>query len=174
MKRVALLCLIVLALIGCTASVRKNNPGGDAVAVQPQQSKRIVTRLTGTPEALASSDWERLDREWRKAVATVGARLDIEYVMQDDVDRTTLPGVLAVVTVTHFHYVAPGARYVFGVMTGSASLVTQVQFSDLQTGASLGERNYSSASKFSQGIFAAVSDKQVDAICTEIVLAVKQ
>jgi hypothetical protein len=131
MKRVALLCLIVLALIGCTASVRKNNPGGDAVAVQPQQSKRIVTRLTGTPEALASSDWERLDREWRKAVATVGARLDIEYVMQDDVDRTTLPGVLAVVTVTHFHYVAPGARYVFGVMTGSASLVAQVQFSDL-------------------------------------------
>jgi hypothetical protein len=35
-------------------------------------------------------------------------------------------------------------------------------------------RNYSSASKFSQGIFAAVSDKQVDAICTEIALAVKQ
>jgi hypothetical protein len=174
MKQFALLCLVVLALTGCTATVRKNNPDGDVVAVEPQQSKRIVTRLTGTPEALASSDWERLDREWRKAMATVGARMDIEYAMQNDADRTTLPGVLAVVTVTHFHYVSPGARFAFGVMTGSASLVTKVEFSDLQTGASLGVRNYNSASKFSQGIFAAVSDKQVEAICTEIALAVKQ
>jgi hypothetical protein len=175
MKIAPLLCLVAaLTLMGCAANVRKNNPDGDVVQVTPEQSKRILTRLTGSPEALASPDWERLDREWRKAMAIVGSRLGIDFAMQNATDANTQQGVLAVVTVKKFRFVAPGARLAFGVLTGNATLDTQVQFSDLQTGTPLGARSYSTASRFAQGGFSAVTDKQVEAICTEIDLAVKQ
>jgi hypothetical protein len=60
-------------------------------------------------------------------------------------------------------------RYGFGVMTGNAFVQARVSFRDLKTGDSWGERSYDTSSTAWQGVFSAMTDKQVRAICKEIV-----
>lgn len=175
MKFAALLCLVAgLTVTGCAANVHKNAIDGNALNIAPDQSKRIVMRVTGSAPSLSSPDWERLGREWRKAVGIVGGRTGIDYALQNNAEASAPPdpngppGVLAIVDVKKFRFVAPGARYGFGVMTGNAYLQTQVQFADLRTGAPLGTRSYDTSSTAWEGIFSATTDRQVEAVCQEI------
>jgi uncharacterized protein DUF4410 len=175
MKFATLLCLVAgLAVTGCAASVPKSTVDSPGLNVTAEQSKRIVMRVTGSPESLASPDWERLVREWRKAVGVVGQRAAIDYSLQTGTDAGTPayssgpPGVLVVVDVRKFSFVAPGSRIVFGFMAGEASLDTHVRFADMRTGSQVGERSYDGSSTTGSGPSSGTTDKQVEAICQAI------
>ena len=58
-------------------------------------------------------------------------------------------------------------------MTGNAFIDSKVSFLDLQTGATLGERTYNTKSTAWQGVFSAMTEKQVQAICKDIVAQVR-
>jgi hypothetical protein len=175
MKFAALLCLVAgLTVTGCAASAPKTTVDGPRLNITAEQSKHIVMRVTGSPESLASPDWERLVREWRKAVGVVGGRAAIDYSLQTGTDAGAQadpggpPGVLVVVEVKKFSFVAPGSRIVFGFMAGEASLDTHVRFADLRTGSQVGERSYDGSSITGSGPSSGTTDKQVEAICQAI------
>jgi hypothetical protein len=54
-------------------------------------------------------------------------------------------------------------------MTGNAFVNAKVSFRDLNTGQVWGERHYDTSSTAWQGVFSAMTDKQVKAIGKEIV-----
>jgi hypothetical protein len=66
-----------------------------------------------------------------------------------------------------------GARFGFGVMTGNAYIDAKIQFADLKSGRPFGERSYNTRSTAWQGIFSAMTEKQVQAIAAEIAREVK-
>jgi hypothetical protein len=54
-------------------------------------------------------------------------------------------------------------------MTGNAFMDADVRFLDLKTGKALGTKNYNTSSTAWQGVFSAMTEKQIQAICAEIV-----
>jgi hypothetical protein len=81
---------------------------------------------------------------------------------------TGAEGVLVVVNVIDYRYVSIGARVMLGVMTGNAFINSQVGFHDLKTGETWSTKTYDTKSSAWNGVFAAMTTKQVRAICHEI------
>jgi hypothetical protein len=132
--------------------------------------KTIVLNVTGSKAIMDSGDWEQFKGEWRAAMKAAAGSIGATVVAQEGEPKATgAPGVLIVVEVADYHYLSPGARYAFGVMTGNAYINSTVQFRDLTTGNLQGERKYDTSSSAWQGIFSAMTEKQVQAICKQIV-----
>lgn len=169
MKRILALLAVGLALTGCAASVTKS-PNEAPVRVGPNSAKSIVLNVTGSKVSTESTDWEQLKGEWRGAMKSEAARVGASFVPQEgDPKPTGEPGTLVVVDIADYRYLSPGARYGFGIMTGNAFIKSKVQFRDLVTGDVLGERSYDTTSTAWQGVFSAMTEKQVQAICKQIV-----
>ncbi len=82
-------------------------------------------------------------------------------------------GTLVAVHVNDYRYVSAGARFGLGVMTGNAYVDAKIRFLDLKTGQSFGEQTINTSSSAWQGIFSAMTDKQLQAIAKEIVNDIK-
>src|SRR5690606_33370829 len=79
------------------------------------------------------------------------------------------PGTLVVVTVTDYRYVSTGARYGLGVMTGNARAEAEATFHVLPEQRLAGTREYSTSSTAWQGIFSAMTPKQLAAIAAQMI-----
>ncbi len=75
---------------------------------------------------------------------------------------------LVVVNVIDYRYISIGARVMFGIMTGNAFINAQVGFRDLKTGETWATQTYDTKSSAWNGVFAAMTTKQVRAMCHEI------
>ena len=163
--------LIGAALAGCAATVQRG-PTADAapIRIPAESSRNIVMNVTGSSVATESDDWEPFKGEWRAAMAAAAASRGAGFSTQEGAPRATgQPGTLVIVDVNDYRYLTPGARFGLGVMIGNAYVDAKVRFADLKTGASLGERTYNTSSSAWQGIFSAMTDKQVQAICREVI-----
>jgi hypothetical protein len=161
---------------GCAATIQ---PGGESknssaqqtsIRVPDESSKNIVLNVTGSSIATSGSDWPRLQQEWREAMG--GAATDANATFADESgkpDALGSTGTLVDVYINDFHFVSPGARYAFGIMTGNAFIDARVTFRDLRTGKTYGERYYNTSSSAWQGIFAPVTYKQTRAMADQIV-----
>jgi hypothetical protein len=83
-------------------------------------------------------------------------------------------GTVVAVKVNDYRYVSAVARYAVGVLTGNAFIDADVAFLDLKTRRPIGNRNYSTSSSAWQGIFSAMTPKQLEGISTEIVKEVSR
>ena len=178
-KRLLLLLTLssgVLFFAGCAATVqpgsesRNNSVQQTSIRVPEESSKNIVLNVTGSSISTATSDWPRLQQEWHDAMG--GAASDAKATFADESgkpDALGSTGTLVDVYINDFHFVSPGARYAFGIMTGNAFMDARVTFRDLRTGKTYGERYYNTSSSAWQGIFAAVTDKQTRAMAKQIV-----
>ena len=176
MKTVSLAALlIVAALTGCAATVNKSaTVDAPLLRVPAESSKQVVMNVTGSKVATASNDWEALKGEWRAAMKAATAEAGIKYSEQDGSARPVPEaGTLVVVQVDDYRYLSPGARYGFGVMTGNAYINSKVRFADLKSGATYGERSYNTSSSAWEGIFSAMTGKQIEAICKQIVAEIR-
>lgn len=171
MKTAVLVAVLMVTLSGCAATVNKSSsPEAPPLRVAAESSKAVAINITGSKAATASNDWEQLKGEWRAAMKAATTAAGIQYSEQDGNPRPTgQPGTLVVVQVNDYRYLSAGARYGFGVMTGNAYIDSKVHFMDLRSGASYGERVYNTSSTAWQGIFSAMTAKQIEAICREIV-----
>ena len=179
--RIVLSCLALISglLTGCAATVTSSSTQSPSVAasaelprpVVPVQSlKVIVLNLSGTDAATGSADWQSLKAEWEKAMRSSAGAAGAAFSIQEGEPRAAAEaGTLVAVHVNRFRFVAPVARIMFGIMTGSAYIDARVQVLDLRSGAPVIEQTYNATSKAGQGIFSAVTDKQVQAIADEIV-----
>lgn len=160
-----------LLLTGCAASVQKSS-AGMPLKTTSDSSRHIAMNVTGPHTE--SGDWEQLKGEWRAAMKSAAASIGAKFSAQEGKPQPTGElGTLVVVNVNDYRYLSPGARYGFGVMTGNAYVDSTVQFMDLKTGALLGERKYNTSSTAWQGIFSAMTEKQIQAITSEIANEIK-
>lgn len=171
----ALLCVVTVSLLltGCAATVQKSSAAAPIKAV-PGAARQITMNVTGPQEITASKDWEPFKGEWRSAMKDASEAIGAQFLMQEGKPLPTGEmGTLLVVNINDYRYVTPGARYGFGVMTGNAFIDSSIQYRDLKTGAILGEKRFNTTSSAWQGVFSPMTDKQVQAIATEIAGEIK-
>lgn len=169
------LCATLLG--GCAATVTKsaaeNQPPLKASA---EAAKHIVLDVTGGPSATGSKDWTDFRAVWVEAMtaeaAAAGKRITVRAASaagSTQAAQGSEAATLVVVHVNDFRWISSGARIGLGIMTGNAFVDAKARFSELPSGRALGERGYNTSSSAGQGIFSAMTDKQVVAICKEIV-----
>jgi hypothetical protein len=169
----AMLIAVPAALCGCAANVQKSS-SNDAALIPRASAQRVVMNITGSDVAASSTDWEPFKGEWRGAMKSSTAGSGIAYLSEDDLSQQHLePGTLVEVYVNDYRYLSTGVRYGFGIMTGNAFVDSKVSLIDLQTGTLFEERAYNTTSTAWQGVFSAMTSKQVQAICDEIVREIK-
>jgi hypothetical protein len=158
-----------VAISGCAANVVK--PNGNTQAIEAQDKPAAVALfITASPEIQASSDWNAFRAEWRTAFesATSETRLPFSYHETREIqapDRT----MLVKLNVNDYRYLTSGARYALGVMIGNAFIDVDAEFILLPENRLVGSRKYTTSSSAWQGIFSAMTNKQVQAIANEIV-----
>lgn len=168
--------LIAAALAGCAAQVQRAPSQGSAaeVRVPAAASKRVVLMMSGSPVASKAKDWEQFKGEWRAAFKAESDASGIAFSMPDDDERPApAAGTLLAVHVVDYRYLSPGARYGFGIMTGNAFIDAKVNFSDLASGKSFGQQSVNTSSSAWQGVFSAMTEKQVQAIAKDLIGDVK-
>jgi hypothetical protein len=164
----SLLLCATLGLTGCAVSVKKSD-ADVPLKINKESRKQITMNLAGSQTATTSQDWELMSSALRDAMAAAAASIDTTFSLQKGKPRPTgQTGTLLVVNIKDFRYVSETARYMVGIMTGNAFVDASVQFKDLRTGTSIGERTFNTSSSAWEGIFSAMTDKQVKAIATEI------
>jgi hypothetical protein len=169
-----LFCSVGLLLTGCAANVRRSSDGHAPLAIPGASTKRIVMNVTGSDISTSSTDWEQFKGEWWAAMKAVTSEVGLSYSARDEAPiRHSESGTLVVVYIDDYRYLSPGARYGFGIMTGNAYIESKVSFRDLQTGEPYGERSYNTSSTAWEGVFSAMTEKQVRAVCEAIVGEIK-
>jgi hypothetical protein len=174
MKFVSLgLTFTVLLLTGCAATVQKSSDAAP-IKASSESARHIAMNVTGPQQITASGDWEPFKGEWRSAMKSAAQAIGSQFSLQEGKPEATgEPGTLVVVNVKDYRYISPGARFAFGAMTGNAFVDSSVEFRDLKTGTLLGEKRYNTSSSAWQGIFSPMTDKQIQAITTEIATEIK-
>jgi len=136
----------------------------------PTDTSRVVLQMNGN----RGSDWEPFKGEWRQAVRAAAEDNAITFeAIEDSATPERRPGVLLAVRVVDYRYISPAARYGFGIMTGNAFVESQVSFVDLATGERLGDRYYSTSSSAWEGVFSAMTNKQVQVIAAQMIQDVR-
>lgn len=156
------------ALVGCAANVER--PGAAANALQvparAQASVALVIR-PGSPEVARSADWQALRGAWRDAMAEAARAAGKQFrYLESEPQSTPAGSTLVVVQVKDYRYLSTGARYGLGAMTGNAFVNADASFYVGPGRTPVGTRSYSTTSSAWQGIFSAMTDKQLASIST--------
>jgi len=160
---------LVLLLAGCASTVKKQDGGAPVPVGTKAPGKHVVLNLTGSDATTSAKDWKGFKGIWNDECSDEFHEAEAQFSMQDGVPQPTgSEGALVVVNVVDYHYVSIGARVMFGVMTGNAFINAQVGFRDLKTGETWSTKTYDTKSSAWNGVFAAMTTKQVRAMCHEI------
>ncbi|PZP94329.1 DUF4410 domain-containing protein [Pseudorhodoferax sp. Leaf265] len=158
---------LCVALAGCAANVeRPGSAGGNALQVpaRAQTSVALVVRAA-SPELARSADWQALRGAWRDAMAEAAKTAGKQFQYLEAEPQSTPAGsTLVVVQVKDYRYLSTGARYGLGVMTGNAYVNADAAFYVGPGRTPVGQRSYSTSSSAWQGIFSAMTDKQLASI----------
>jgi hypothetical protein len=164
----SLLLCATMGLTGCAVSVKKSD-ADVPLKINKDARKQITMNLTGSEAATTSRDWELMRNTLRDAMAGAAAAIDATFSMQTGKPRPTgQTGTLLILNIEHFRYLTETTRYMAGILAGNAFVEASVQFKDLRTGTAIGQRTFNTSSTAWEGIFSAMTDKQVRAIATEI------
>jgi hypothetical protein len=169
--KIAFVAIAVL-LTGCAANVQRSGASVTTAVLSRDAKSKIVLVVRGSDAVAKSADWPLMREEWRAAMSQAAAAQGLAYADQPDPDKTPRAagaGTLVTVMVNDYRYVATGTRYGLGVFTGNAFVNSEVTFADFKTGRVVGSRKYDTSSSAMQGVFSAMTSKQVQGIATEIV-----
>lgn len=156
-----------LLLAGCAATVDSGGAGSGSLSIPRGFGGTLVLALS-SPHAKAA-DWETFKGEWRAAFRAGAERNGVAFESVEPGDKPKASsGTVVGVQVREYRYLTSGARYGFGIMTGNAFIDAGVTFTDIASGDRLGSRNFSTSSTAWQGVFSAMTDKQVAAIADEV------
>lgn len=172
MKRLLLMIatLCVLVLTGCAATVQSSEGIEQPLALSSQATSQLVLLVEGNETSAKSEDWQEFRALWDESMKIASQAQGIGYTWaQDATANSTDPGTLVTVTVNDYRFVSQGARLGLGIMIGNAFVDADALFSELPAEKAVGKRTFKTTSSAGHGIFAAMTAKQVQAICDEIV-----
>lgn len=170
--------LLAAALLSsCAATVqRPASPGGasEAVIVAPATTKHLVLVLEPGPGISRDENWAALREEWVTSLSAIAPQHGLRGTVVDTAPGKLDAGDLLVnVHVKDYRYKSQAARYGLGVMTGNAHLTLDLTYKAPPDGRVIGTRSVSTTSSAWQGIFSAMTPKQVEAVVTDIVETAK-
>ena len=171
MYHTRLICSLSLALLlaGCASTVKKQDGSAPVPVGIKAPGKNVVLNLTGSDTTTSAKDWTGFKGIWNDECSDEFHQAEAQFSMQDGAPRPMgSEGDLVVVNILDYRYVSIGARVAFGIMTGNAFINAQVGFRDLKTGQTWTTKTYDTKSSAWNGVFAAMTTKQVRAICHEI------
>jgi hypothetical protein len=169
----ALLCALALALTGCAAQLRTpaaHHADAGRLATPAVATTQVGVLMTASPAMRAAAGWPAFRSEWRSAFkgATTAAGLRTHFFETEPSEN--LPGtVLVRITINDYRQVSTGMRWAFGSFTGNAYVDADVEFIELPTKRSLGSRRYSTSSSAWEGMFSAMTNKQIAALAGAMV-----
>lgn len=166
--RSAILVMSMLLLTACAATIKKD--ATDAAIKLPRgASSKLVLNVGGTTASLNSSDWEAFKLEWKEKFAEQAKLAGTAFEMQDGPAKPTgQNGTLLSVYVEDYRFMRPGVRYAVGVFGGNAFIESKLTFSDLKSGVAYGSQTANTSSSAWQGVFSAMTNKQVEAIAASV------
>lgn len=166
---------ISLALLGgCAASVKRGSSDAPLLTMPPTASAKLVLYVTGSQASISAGDWSDFKQEWREKFTEQAQAAGLPFEMQDVPSKPAgQAGTLLTVDVKDYRFMRPGTRYAVGALAGNAYIESTLTFSDLATGAKFGTQTANTSSSAWEGIFSAMTDKQVDAIAKDAVAQVK-
>ncbi len=160
---------LVLLVAGCAATVQKQDGGAPVPVGTKAPGKHVVLDLTGSDVTTSAKDWTDFKGIWNDECSDEFHEAEAQFSMQDGATQLAgSEGTLLVVNVIDYRYVSIGARVAFGIMTGNAFINAQVGFRDLKTGETWATKTYDTKSSAWNGVFAAMTTKQVRAMCHEM------
>ncbi len=171
MRLIALFTLaLVTGLGGCAATVSRDAPATSAPSISTAASQQVFMEVAAAAGVGTNPDWDAFLEEWQTsmtaAASSKGARFALAKPGASPKGETA---VLVRMTVNEFQYVSQAKRYAVGIFSGNASLDVDVEFIELPQGKSLGKRKFQTSSSAWQGVFAAMTPKQVEAVSKEII-----
>ena len=160
---------LVLLMAGCAATVKRQDGDVPVPVGTKAVGKHVVLNLTGSDVTTSAKDWTGFKGIWKDECSDEFHEAEAQFSMQDGAPQPTgSEGALVVVNVVDYRYVSIGARVAFGIMTGNAFINAQVGFRDLKTGETWATKTYDTQSSAWNGVFAAMTTKQVRAMCHQI------
>ncbi len=160
--------VLALFLTGCASVVTTS--GNSALNIPASAANKIVMEVKGNDETSKNTDWPQFVLEWNKQMAGIATVNGLEYKYQvNDKQSTADSGTLVAIKVNDYRYITSTTRVLAGVMTGNAWLDVDVEYRDLASGNVIGTRNYQTKSTAWQGAFSAMTEKQIESVCNEIV-----
>ena len=167
MIRALVAAATVVLLAGCAASVVKGSES--SMRVPPASASTLVLNVTGSKDSLESSDWADFKREWKENFEAQAAIAHVAFSMQDGPAAPSgQDGTLLSVFVNDYRFIRPGTRYVTGIFSGNAYIESTFRYADLKTGATFGVHTVNTTSTAWQGVFSAMTNKQVEAIAADV------
>lgn len=156
-------------MVGCAANVKRPSAPTDSLAIPTSATSTIYLLVKSEGRHDESKDWELFRTEWRTAMANTASAAGRRFVHLDSTPESfDQQGTLVVVDVNDYRYLSAGARYGLGVMTGNAYIDADAEFYVVPEMQRAGSRKYATSSSAWQGVFSAMTSKQVEAITDQM------
>lgn len=167
----SLLIVGVLFLAGCAATVSQTATSSTSPSTAPQApGATLVAVVGGSPAMQTSSDWSSFLAEWQESLAASAEAAKMPFVfVKDEASIPSRASILVRLTVNDFRYVSTTKRYMLGVMAGNAYMDVDAQYIELPANKPFGSKKFNTSSSAWEGIFSAVTPKQVRTVSDLIV-----
>ena len=163
-----------LVLAGCAATIKRDTVDASMIRLPATAAARLVLNVDGSKEAVTATDWSGFRQEWQENFLDQAKAAGIPFEMQEGTARPTgQSGTLLSVYVTDYRFIRPGSRYAVGVMTGNAYIESKLTFRDLRTGETLGVQTANTSSSAWEGVFSAMTNRQLEAIAADVMRQLK-
>lgn len=161
---------IAVAMAGCAATVKQSSLGGapaTAVARASGEQARgaVAIVVTGSDSLRGNSDWASLTNDWQELVPDVATELhtSASYVASESA-LTSSQTMLVRIKVNDFRYMSTAKRFLMGVLAGNAYMDLDIEYVQLPSMQVVGSKKINTSSTAWEGIFSAVTPKQVYAV----------
>lgn len=166
--RALAIAVFMVALTACSATVKRDS-ADNAIEIPQSAASKLVLNISGSKEATGEDDWQGFRQEWVENFTEQAALSNVPFEMQEGPAKATGEnGVLLSVFIQDYRFLRPGTRYAVGVMAGNAFIESKLTFTDLKTGESFGSQVANTSSSAWEGIFSAMTNKQVEAIAVDV------
>lgn len=172
-KRIALLSSLIVAtaLVGCAASVKQSNVSEARPATQAVSSPASTSRggiavvLTGTDAITKSSDWPSLTNDWQELLPDSASetKVNATFIASEN-GLSENQTMLVRIKVNDFRYISTAKRFMLGVMAGNAYMDLDIEYVQLPSRQVVSSKKINTSSSAWEGIFSAVTPKQVNAV----------
>jgi hypothetical protein len=164
--KIVLMFAVTLWGFGCASNVHQdviqpvNLPTGKVQNVYLMISG--PSSVTSDPAYLQSAEELRnvIDEKLRATIPA--ARLESAGVPPPS-------GVKANLVIEDFRYVSGAARFLTGIMSGTARLRVRAELTDLHSGQKIGESTFGTSSSTSEGIMGGTTSRQIEAVADSVV-----
>lgn len=174
MKPAAIIMMCcALGLTGCAVRMQ-GAENHKPIAVGPAAAKKLVLSIDGSATATGADSWSSLTSAFHVGCTEEATSAGVQLEFQDGAARATgEPGSLLAMYVNDFRYISTGMRVGIGIMSGNAFIDANTKFLDLQNGTLWGERPYMTKSSAWEGVGSAMTAKQAQAICKNMIDVVR-